>query len=301
MTRSSALRCATSFASRSSVALVEDPLHVRPRQHRDHRGGERDDDSGEPVAAHEPGHALPARVAVRRDELAGEEPPHVLGERAGVRVASRRARTRAPCSTIARSSRGTPGARARDRRDRVASASTAITSVALVRRDAAARRRAGGTASRRARRRRRARPSSSPRACSGAMKPGVPNTEPACVSQRSPATAARLAAARDGVVLADDLREPPVDHDGLAELADEDVRRLEVAVDARRGGARARPRRRGEHVRQQREPLAEVGRARDQLVERPPGHLAHDVERPAVGASCPRRRAARSTGARAAR
>ena len=37
-----------------------------------------------------------------------------------------------------------------------------------------------------------------------------------------------------------------------------------------------------EHVRQQREPLVEIARARDQLVERPPRDAPHHVERPAV-------------------
>ena len=49
----------------------------------------------------------------------------------------------------------------------------------------------------------------------------------------------RIAAGRGGgagrrrivVGVVDRLGEPPVDHDGLAELADEDVGRLEIAVD----------------------------------------------------------------------
>ena len=57
------------------------------------------------------------------------------------------------------------------------------------------------------------------------------------------------------------LREAPVDHDGLAELADQHVRRLEVAMDdalAVRVRERIGDR---DHVRQQREPLRERRRA----------------------------------------
>ncbi|MDB4962626.1 MAG: hypothetical protein JWP01_2625 [Myxococcales bacterium] len=86
-----------------------------------------------------------------------------------------------------------------------------------------------------------------------------------------------------GILLADHLREAPVDHDGLAELADEDVRRLEVTMDhaalVRVGDSVDRRQHRG----QQRQALAQSARARDQLVERTAADPAHDIERTAVG------------------
>ena len=87
------------------------------------------------------------------------------------------------------------------------------------------------------------------------------------------------------VGLADHLREAPVDHDGLAELADEDVRRLDVAMDDA-ALVRVRDRvRRGDDVRNEREPLARASRrAADQLLER------------AARRSCASRRTARRLG-----
>ena len=79
--------------------------------------------------------------------------------------------------------------------------------------------------------------------------------------------------------LADDLREAPVDHDRLAEISDEDVRRLDVAVDDP-SLVRVRDRlRRGHHVRDERAPLLDRLAGRDQRFERPAGDLAHHVER----------------------
>ena len=89
--------------------------------------------------------------------------------------------------------------------------------------------------------------------------------------------------ARVRIVLADHLREAPVDHHGLAELADEDVRGLEVAVDHAAAVRVGHGVDRGEHVRQQHESLGEVRGALDELVERATGHAPHHVERPAIG------------------
>ncbi len=96
--------------------------------------------------------------------------------------------------------------------------------------------------------------------------------------RRGDARDAYLAAGRI-VGLADHLREPPVDHHGLAELARQDVRRLDVAVDDPalvRVGDRVRG---GDDVRQQREPCGQLRGAADQLLERPAADLAHHVER----------------------
>jgi len=84
------------------------------------------------------------------------------------------------------------------------------------------------------------------------------------------------------VALADRLREAPIDHRRLAELPAQDVRRLDVAMhDAALVRVRDRIRRRDD-MRQHREASAELGRAPDELFERPPRDLAHDVERRAV-------------------
>jgi hypothetical protein len=76
-------------------------------------------------------------------------------------------------------------------------------------------------------------------------------------------------------------RDPPIDHERLAERSDEDVGRLDVAVhDAARvrecDGVTC-----GEHVRDQRESRLEL--VFDQLVERTAVDPAHHVERRAVG------------------
>ena len=117
------------------------------------------------------------------------------------------------------------------------------------------------------------------------MNPGVPNTIPARVLHDIVVVVDQRAArctGRGSVGLADRLREAPVDHDGLAELADEDVRRLDVAMDDA-ALVRVRDRvRRGDDVRQQREPIGELAALADELLERPPRHLAHHVERRAV-------------------
>ena len=86
-----------------------------------------------------------------------------------------------------------------------------------------------------------------------------------------------------GLGLAHHLREAPVDHDGLAELADEDVRRLDVAVDdAALVRVRDRVRRRDD-VGDQAEPLGERGGLPDDGLERLPLDLAHHVERRMAG------------------
>jgi len=83
--------------------------------------------------------------------------------------------------------------------------------------------------------------------------------------------------ARLVVGLADDLREAPVDQHGLAKAADEDVRRLEIAMDhaaAVRVGHRLGHR---EDVGQEREPRPELLAFGDQLIERLAADLAHHV------------------------
>jgi hypothetical protein len=66
------------------------------------------------------------------------------------------------------------------------------------------------------------------------MKPGVPTTAPTWVSCWGLRVVGPWVARPDevgDVGLAELLGEAPVDHDGLAELADQDVVGLEVAVD----------------------------------------------------------------------
>ena len=75
------------------------------------------------------------------------------------------------------------------------------------------------------------------------------------------------------------LREPPIDDHGLAELADQHVARLEIAMDdalAVRVRHRVGDR---EHARQQREPVLERLRVAIDVVERAPGDELHGVER----------------------
>jgi hypothetical protein len=79
------------------------------------------------------------------------------------------------------------------------------------------------------------------------------------------------------------LGEPPVDDDGLAELADDHVGRLEIAVDdlaAVRVGDRVGH---GDHVVQEIDALLDGGALADQVAQRPAGHQLHRVERRAVG------------------
>ena len=93
------------------------------------------------------------------------------------------------------------------------------------------------------------------------MYAGVPTTLPDTVETPEPAAVSELLGRLRQVALAI-AREAPVDDDGLAERADDDVRRLEVAVDhalAVRVADRVGDR---DHVRQQAEPLAQRRRAR---------------------------------------
>ena len=83
------------------------------------------------------------------------------------------------------------------------------------------------------------------------------------------------------------LREAPVDHDGLAEVADQHVAGLEIAVDDPLA-VRVRDRvARGGEARNDREPVLELRRLGDHLVERPARHQLHREERlagrPAAG------------------
>ena len=57
------------------------------------------------------------------------------------------------------------------------------------------------------------------------MYAGVPSTAPATVSWLSGGIVVLAPMASSGSSIAEVLREPPVDHDGLAERADEHVRR----------------------------------------------------------------------------
>ena len=94
---------------------------------------------------------------------------------------------------------------------------------------AAARRRGSRTAGSRARRRRRARRGRARRAparapCSRACRSPTP-------ASASRAVAAARATSAKSSRLADDLRDAPVEHVDLAEVAEHDVGRLEIAVD----------------------------------------------------------------------
>ena len=118
------------------------------------------------------------------------------------------------------------------------------------------------------------------------MYAGVPSTAPACGRARRLGrrrASRRQRRRRRSLERAELLREPPVDHDGLAERADEHVRRLEIAVD---DALAVRVRERvgdGDDVRQEREPLLERRpRARDRRLERSPVDELHRVERLAV-------------------
>ena len=85
--------------------------------------------------------------------------------------------------------------------------------------------------------------------------------------------------ARRRVVAAEVAREAPVDHHGLAVRADQHVGRLEVAVDhalAVRVGQRLGD---GDHVRQEREARRRGGGLGDQRVEGAATHQLHRVER----------------------
>ena len=120
------------------------------------------------------------------------------------------------------------------------------------------------------------------------MYDGVPTTAPAAVSPRDGRARTRFAATSDLLrggrgrrrrARAQILGQPPVDDDGLAERADEDVARLEVAVDDplvvrvgdRLGG--------GDHVRQQRQPVGERVGVADHARQRLPEDQLHHEER----------------------
>jgi hypothetical protein len=75
------------------------------------------------------------------------------------------------------------------------------------------------------------------------------------------------------------LREPPIDHDGLAVLADEHVRRLQIAMDDLLAVCVRECVEHGEHVRDQCEPLREGLALRDHLVECAADDALHRVER----------------------
>ena len=70
-------------------------------------------------------------------------------------------------------------------------------------------------------------------ACSGLMYEGVPRAEPSSVSTElapEEGSTGGLAMRGLGTGLPHRLREPPIDDQGLTVIADDDVRRLQVAV-----------------------------------------------------------------------
>ena len=166
-----------------AVALVDDAARTRIVPTTSSASDAGADADGCAVLAEEPHQLLARRVVVRRDELTGEEALEILGERAGVLVA----RLRVVGERLV-DDRRELGRHARRRSRRAASAARRPRRASSRRRSscgAAAGARAGDRASRRARRRRSCSSTGSPRSCSGAMKPGVPNTMPARVLSAS--------------------------------------------------------------------------------------------------------------------
>ena len=113
--RAAVSACGRSAASRSARALLgDDPRDARPRRPpRARRARSRRDRDRRAMPAQPAAHQLARRVAVRADELAGLEPPEIVGELAARSDSDRRARAPSPCR---RSRRGRAARRARARR-----------------------------------------------------------------------------------------------------------------------------------------------------------------------------------------
>ena len=267
-----------------AIALVDDALDAGDREHREGHDRDRDHVQRRAVPAHPPAHELPRRVAVRPDELPGLELLEIVGELARGRVALAGRRRH----------------RARDDREEVRR------QIRLERRQ---RRRVLGEHAREHRL-----PRDAGLALAGERRPSgehvvedraervdiraLVDTFAARLlarhvrrrahhlADRGLVRAGRGAIRRERLLVAcrEVFREAPIDDDGLAELADEDVRRLEVAVDHALG-VRVRDRvGHGDHLRQQRQPLREIRRRLDHLVEPLTRHLLHRVERQPVAA-----------------
>ena len=122
----------------------------------------------------------------------------------------------------------------------------------------------------------------SPRCSSGAMKPGVPATRPACVSidRCAAADRHRLAAGRRAAVGRGIVREAEVHHAHATVVADHHVLGLEVAVDQALGVRGRQPAPRGE---EQLEHLGPGRSRRETLLERRAlDELHRDVDEPLV-------------------
>ncbi|MCX5743387.1 MAG: hypothetical protein NT062_12915 [Proteobacteria bacterium] len=259
-----------------AIALVHDP-HDRDRADREQRD-EPDrgrHDRGEVLLDEAAGLLLP-RVVVRRDELPGEEPLEIRGERARVLVAiarllrerlvdDRRQLRGDALDDLADRRRwaghgqphhlvGGPRVVRRPPRQHVVERrAERVDIAAFVDRGAA-----------------QLLGCHEPRGAEHDADPRVDGVvEPRRFGRRAPAD--------DVVGLADHLREAPVDHHRLAELADEDVRRLDVAMhDAALvsvgdglGGVH--------EVLDEAEAILDVARRRDERLERAPRDLAHHV------------------------
>jgi hypothetical protein len=206
-------------------------VHADPRHHRDRDRGEGEHRQRAAMPAAEPHEALARRVVVRRHELTGEEPPDVLAERTGVGIAvdrielERLGHDRHEVRRRARRGLGerldVVGARLvhdlgrahagdrRQAREQLVEHRAERVDIAL---------QIGRLAAR----------------LLGRHEAGRTEHRADLRAQRLVVAVVELAVWRvrlRAIGLADDLREAPVDDHGLAVLADEDVRGLEIAVD----------------------------------------------------------------------
>ena len=275
------------------IARRDDPADREPAadDHREDRRGRHADQRA--VLAHEPHDPFARRVVVRGDELTGQEPLEIVGEPAGVLVPVR-AIVRERLVDDRRELGRHTGCDLAQRRGWTLGSCThhLAGNLRVVRRPACEQ-----VIQRRAERvdvaafvdGRAAELLGRHEAGGAEHDPGarlerlVVVEHDLCGRRLRAATLARLGAAALRLVgLADRLGEAPVDHDRLARIADEDVRRLDVAMDDPALVCVRDRVRRGDDVRHQRETPGDLGSRSDELLERSAGDLAHHVERRAV-------------------